>query len=82
MVGAEEGFSNPVCEWDARPGGKIFVVMRGPDGTDYPMGGKVREVVVPEKLVTVTGALDEQGKFLFEFLHTMTPSSSVTAKLR
>jgi len=67
-----KGFSNPVCEWDARPGGKIYVVMRGPDGTDYPMGGEVREVVAPEKLVTVTGALDEQGKFLFEILHTMT----------
>jgi len=67
-----KGFSNPVCEWDARPGGKIHVVMRGPDGTDYPMGGEVREVVAPEKLVTVTGALDEQGKFLFEILHTMT----------
>ncbi len=65
-------FSNPVCDWDVRPGGKIFVVMRGPDGTDYPMGGEVREVVVPEKLVTVTGALDEQGKFLFEILHAMT----------
>src|SRR5471030_2367466 len=61
-----KGFSNLVCEWDARPGGKIYVVMRGPDGTDYPMGGEVREVVAPEKLVTVTGALDEQGKFLFE----------------
>ncbi len=67
-----KGFSNPVCEWEARPGGKIYVVMRSPDGTDYPMGGEVREVAPPEKLVTVTGALDEQGKFLFEFLHTMT----------
>ena len=67
-----KGFSNPVCEWDARPGGKIHVVMRGPDGTDYPMGGEVREVMAPEKLVTVTGALDERGKFLFEFLHTLT----------
>lgn len=67
-----KGFSNPVCEWDARPGGRIYVVMRAPDGTDYPMGGEVREVLVPEKLVTVTGALDAQGKFLFEFLHTMT----------
>jgi uncharacterized protein YndB with AHSA1/START domain len=67
-----KGFSNPVCEWDARPGGKIYVVMRGPDGTDYPMGGEVREVVAPERLVTVTGALDEKGAFLFEILHTMT----------
>jgi uncharacterized protein YndB with AHSA1/START domain len=67
-----KGFSNPVCEWDARPGGKIYVVMRAPDGTDFPMGGECREVVPPERLVTVTGALDERGKMLFEILHTLT----------
>jgi len=31
------GFTAPICEWEARPGNKIYVVMRGPDGTDYPM---------------------------------------------
>ena len=66
------GFTAPVCEWDAKPGNKIYVVMRAPDGTRYPMGGEFREVVPPERLVTVTGALDEQGEFLFEILHTMT----------
>ena len=24
-----KGFSNPVCEWDARPGGKIYVGKTG-----------------------------------------------------
>ena len=67
-----KGFSAPVCEWDARPGGKVYVVMRGPDGTDYPMGGEVHEVLAPERLVVMTGALDAQGKFLFEILHTTT----------
>jgi len=52
------GFTAPICEWDARPGNKIYVVMRGPDGTDYPMGGKFHEVLPPERLVTTTGALD------------------------
>ncbi|HSY16937.1 MAG TPA: SRPBCC domain-containing protein [Candidatus Acidoferrales bacterium] len=66
------GFTAPVCEWDAKPGNKIYVVMRAPDGTRYPMGGEFREVVPPERLVTMTGALDEQGEFLFEILHTMT----------
>ena len=28
-----KGFTNPVCELDARPGGAIRVHMRGPDGT-------------------------------------------------
>jgi uncharacterized protein YndB with AHSA1/START domain len=67
-----KGFTAPVCEWNASPGNKIHVVMRGLDGTDYPMGGEFREVVPPEKLVTVTGAMDENGALLFEFLHTLT----------
>jgi uncharacterized protein YndB with AHSA1/START domain len=66
------GFTNPVCEWDARPGGKIYDVMRAPNGTDYPMGGEFREIVPPEKVVIMCGALDDKGKLLFEFLHTVT----------
>jgi uncharacterized protein YndB with AHSA1/START domain len=66
------GFTNPVCEWDARPGGKIYDVMRAPNGTDYPMGGEFREIVPPEKVVILCGALDEKGKLLFEILHTVT----------
>jgi uncharacterized protein YndB with AHSA1/START domain len=66
------GFTAPICEWDAGPGNKIYVVMRGPDGTDYPMGGKFHEVVPPERLVTTTGALDKKGKPIFEFRHTLT----------
>jgi uncharacterized protein YndB with AHSA1/START domain len=64
------GFTNPICEWDVRRGGKIFVVMRAPNGNQYPMGGKFSEIVPPEKLVFTTGALDEKGDLLFEFLHT------------
>lgn len=67
-----KGFTAPVCEWDARPGGKIYVVMRGPDGTDYPMAGEVREVVPPARMVSTSGALDGRGNLLFEFLHTLT----------
>jgi len=67
-----KGFTNPVCEWDVRPGGKIYDIMRAPDGTDYPMGGEFREIVAPERLVFVCGALDENGQLLFEFLHEAT----------
>jgi uncharacterized protein YndB with AHSA1/START domain len=67
-----EGFSAPVCEWDAKPGNKIHVVMRAPDGTDFPMGGEFREVVPQRKLVTITGGLDAQGRTLFEIRHTLT----------
>ena len=66
------GFTAPVCEWAAQPGNKIYVVMRAPDGTRYPMGGEFLEVVPPEKLVTLTGALDDKGDLMFEFRHTLT----------
>ena len=66
------GFTAPVCEWDAQPGNKIYVIMRAPDGTRYPMGGEFLEVVPPEKLVTMTGALDDNGDLMFEFRHTLT----------
>ena len=66
------GFTNPVCEWDARPGREIYVVMRAPNGARFPMGGEFREIVAPEKLVFTSGALDEKGEMMFEFLHTAT----------
>jgi uncharacterized protein YndB with AHSA1/START domain len=65
------GFTNPVCDWDARPGQPIRVVMRAPNGTDFPMGGEFRECAPPERLVFTSGALDEAGNMLFEFHHTV-----------
>jgi uncharacterized protein YndB with AHSA1/START domain len=66
------GFTAPVCEWIAKPGNEIYVVMRAPDGTRYPMGGEFLEVVPPEKLVTITGPLDENGDLMFEIRHVLT----------
>ena len=43
-------FTNPVCDMDVRPGGAYRIVMRSPDGIDYPMNGVYREVVAPERL--------------------------------
>jgi uncharacterized protein YndB with AHSA1/START domain len=68
-------FTNPVCEWDARPGGKIYDVMRAPGGPgapEHPMGGEFREVTPPGKVMFTCGPLDDQGKMLFEFLHDVT----------
>src|ERR1700740_1278719 len=45
-----KGFTNPVCEIDARVGGAIRIHMRSPDGTVYPMKGEFREIVPPERL--------------------------------
>ena len=66
------GFTNPVCEADARPGGAIRIHMRAPDGAVYPMSGVYHEVVEPERLVFTSAALDEKGKPLFEVLNTVT----------
>ncbi len=44
-------FTIPVCEIDPRPNGTYRLVMRAPDGTDYPMSGIVLAVVEPERIV-------------------------------
>ncbi|HEX3797691.1 MAG TPA: SRPBCC domain-containing protein [Verrucomicrobiae bacterium] len=44
-------FTNPVCQMDVRPGGEYRIVMRAPDGTEYPGKGIFHEVVKPERLV-------------------------------
>ena len=65
-------FTNPRCEFDARPGGAIHIDMRGPDGTIYPMRGEVKEIVRPSRLVFNSVPLDDQGNVLFEVLTTVT----------
>ncbi len=60
------GFTNPVCEVDARPGGKLRIVMRAPDGSDYPMTGEFQEVVKNERLVFVAVARDKDENPLLE----------------
>jgi uncharacterized protein YndB with AHSA1/START domain len=66
-----KGFTNPVCEMDARPGGALRIVMRAPDGTTYPMIGVFQEVVPPERLVFSNIAVDDQGNHLLEGLTTV-----------
>ena len=65
------GFTNPVCEVDLRPGGEWRHVMRGPDGSDYPMLVIFQEVVVPERLVFVSYVPDREHS-LFEILNVAT----------
>jgi uncharacterized protein YndB with AHSA1/START domain len=56
------GFTNPVCELDARPGGAILINMTGPDGVAFPMKGTVHEIVAPERFVfTSTAGENEEG---------------------
>jgi uncharacterized protein YndB with AHSA1/START domain len=67
-----KGFTNPVCEIDARAGGAIRIHMRAPDGATYPMKGTIREIVPPERLVFINIALDDAGNHLLEGLTTVT----------
>jgi PhnB protein len=45
------GFDNPKCEVEARPGGRILIHMRAPDGGVHPMGGTYHEVTPHERIV-------------------------------
>lgn len=47
-----EGWTMPICEMDARPGGSWRYVWRKDDGTEMVMAGAIRECVPPERLVT------------------------------
>jgi uncharacterized protein YndB with AHSA1/START domain len=66
------GWTNPVCELDVRPGGAWCIVMRAPDGGEYPCGGVYREIVEPGRLVFTNIAMDAEGKHLLEGLTTVT----------
>jgi uncharacterized protein YndB with AHSA1/START domain len=66
-----QGFTNPVCELDLRPGGRIRIDMTGPDGAVYPMTGTFHEVTPPERLVFTAVAEDLDGNPLLESLTTV-----------
>jgi uncharacterized protein YndB with AHSA1/START domain len=46
------GWTMPICELDARPGGKWRYVYRKDDGSEMTLSGTVREFVPPERMVT------------------------------
>jgi uncharacterized protein YndB with AHSA1/START domain len=48
---APEPWSTPVAELDVRVGGASLVVMRGPDGNEFPNRGVYLEVAPNERLV-------------------------------
>lgn len=63
-----QGVTNPICEIDPRPGGKIHIEMLAGEelgelhGQKWPMKGIFQEVVKPERLVYVSTAIyDEDG---------------------
>ncbi len=64
--------TNPICEFDARPGGAIRFVMQAPDGTRFNFIGTVHKVEPPDRLVFTTIALDRSGEPHLEVLQTIT----------
>jgi uncharacterized protein YndB with AHSA1/START domain len=67
------GFTNPVCEVDPKPGGKIRIHMDHPKFPNHWMTGFFREVVAPERLVFTSKAFEnEEGVALLEVLNTVT----------
>jgi uncharacterized protein YndB with AHSA1/START domain len=58
---APRGFTNPVCELDVRIGGMWRIVMRAPDGTEYPCHGVYQEIVPAERLLFTNIATDAAG---------------------
>jgi len=71
------GVTSPTCEWDARPGGRINIVMLagkelGPfAGQKWPMNGVFNEVTPQSRLVFTSNALDDVRDILLESLVTV-----------
>ncbi len=66
------GFTAPRGEVDARPGGKIYILMQGPGDFSPPMTATVQEVVPNERFVFSAVARDNNNNALLESLTTVT----------
>jgi len=64
-------FTNPVCEVDPRVGGAWRIVMRAPDGSEYPCGGVYLEFAEPERLVFTNNSADKEGNPVIDGLTTV-----------
>ena len=66
-----KGFTTEITKHEAKPGGLSLIVMRGPDGTEYPGKAIFREIQKPQRLVLTSYALKD-GKEVLETLVTVT----------
>jgi len=72
-----DGVFIPVCEVDAKPGGRIYIVMEAGEklgkfkGTQWPMEGTFVEIDEPKKIVFNANAINE-GKVVLEHQTTVT----------
>jgi uncharacterized protein YndB with AHSA1/START domain len=71
MVGAAR-LAIPVCNVDARQGGRFDVHMQGKDGIVLPSVGEFFEVVPPSRIVFSSDLEDGDGNKLLEVVNTIT----------
>lgn len=64
-------FTNSVCEVDLRVGGALYIVMRAPDGSEYPMRGVFQEIESPSRLVFINNAVDANDNVIIAGLTTV-----------
>ena len=57
-----KGFTNPVCEVDLKVGGRWHIVMRAPNGEEFPCRGEYREIRKPERLAFTNIAVDQNDQ--------------------
>lgn len=73
-------FTNPVCEVDLHVGGAFRIVMRGPDGVDYPLNGVYREIIPDERLVCVIDLEEHPGDWHERLKKNVGPATSDPTK--
>jgi uncharacterized protein YndB with AHSA1/START domain len=80
-------FTIPVCEVDLRPGGTFCIVMRSPEGMDFPFKGPLdfpfkgtyREIVPLQRLV-MTGDVSEHPPGWFDMVNKGRTDGAKTIK--
>jgi uncharacterized protein YndB with AHSA1/START domain len=68
---APRDFTVPHAEFDARPGGKLRIDFRGPDGFVFANHGEVKEVSPFDRLAFTTEYRHGGDKLLVALLHTV-----------
>ena len=69
---APEGFGVAKAEADAKQGGVFSIVMRGPDGAEYPLWGTYTEFDRPTKLIMSATAAGADGTPALDAVTTVT----------
>lgn len=80
-----KGFTIPKVEFDFQEGSSYKIVMRSPDGIDYPVMGKILEII-PTKSFTMSDLVDEHPQQWVEDIQKMTGTTgdrnSLNSKLQ